>query len=289
MKITELLQQLKIDYAEYGQHHHVTEGFLGIDCVYCSVESKTYKLGINLRSLYATCWTCGSHSLVDALAKAGGVRHKVVQELLNNVPHLVIEREHTGKLVLPKARDELLQPHRDYLRERGFNPKKIVKLWHVEGIGPTTDFRWRIFIPFHHKGEIVSWLTRSISDDVRLRYKSATKEQEKVPHRTLLYGEDYCGQTIIVVEGPLDVWTIGPGCVATCGVGYSRAQLLRISKYPRRVILFDNEPEAQRRARKLCRDLAVFDGETYNVVLNTGKDASRASKSEVREIKKRFL
>ena len=44
----------------------------------------------------------------------------------------------------------------------------------------------------------------------------------------------------------------------TLGVGYSRAQLLRISKYPLRAVCFDSEPAAQERARQLCEELGDF-------------------------------
>ena len=78
------------------------------------------------------------------------------------------------------------------------------------------------------------------------------------------------------------------GAVATGGVGYSQQQLLRISKFAKRAICFDSTPEGQSQAKKLCSDLSVFSGETYNIVWSSGKDASRADEGE-REKLRRLL
>ena len=145
---------------------------------------------------------------------------------------------------------------------------------------------WRLFIPFHIHGEVVSWTTRSIGQN-GLRYVSASSDQEKVNHKSILYGEDFCRHAVIVHEGPFDVWRTGPGAVATCGTGFSRSQLLRLSNYPVRVICFDNEKQAQQRATELCDLLEPFPGETIQVTLDA-KDAAEASDKEINQLR-RFL
>jgi DNA primase len=161
------------------------------------------------------------------------------------------------------------------------------RLWNAQGIGMSSQLPWRIFIPIELNGEMVSWTTRSIND-YGLRYISAKLTQESFPHKHLLYGEDYARHTVIIHEGPLDVWTVGPGAVGTLGTSYTRAQVVRMSKYLRRVVCFDNEPEAQRRARKLCDDLEPFEGETHNVILDA-KDANTASAKEIRRLRRLYL
>lgn len=191
-------------------------------------------------------------------------------------------------VALPRGRGKLLRAHRDYIRSRNLNPKTIVKLWGVEGIGMAPRLSWRIFIPIHFGNQIVSWTTRSIGKGGR-RYWSASEEEEAIPHKTILYGEQYVRHSIVIVEGPLDVWAIGPGTVGTCGTGWSKEQLARASKYPIRAICFDAESEAQKRAERLCRELSVFPGETFNILLETGDDPSSAKKKEVQSIRRRFL
>lgn len=291
MSLEAVLRELGIPVAPDG-HHHVTRGRVQIDCPWCSKDSGRFRLGINERGLYSTCWTCGSHKLVETLAEASGESYKTVRERFieegvewsgeaYKIP--------AGRLLLPSGRTRLLRAHRDYLRGRGFSPKKIQKLWGVEGIGVASRLAWRIFIPIHYGDQIVSWTTRAISDKVRKRYHSAAVEEEAIRHKTLLYGEQYARHAIIVLEGPLDVWAVGPGAVGTCGTGWTKEQLAKMAKYPIRAICFDAEEEAQRRAEALCRELSALPGETFNILLETGSDAASAKKKEIRGIRRRFL
>ena len=38
----------------------------------------------------------------------------------------------------------------------------------IFGIGIAPRLQWRIWIPIHYHGEIVSWTTRSLSDNIKL-------------------------------------------------------------------------------------------------------------------------
>jgi len=91
-----------------------------------------------------------------------------------------------------------------------------------------------------------------------------------------------------VVEGVFDAWRIGSGAVATFGSGYSMEQVEKIVKYPTRAICFDNEVEAQSRARKLVNDLSAFSGTTYNVILDK-KDAAEESRKNIERLRKEIL
>jgi hypothetical protein len=192
-----------------------------------------------------------------------------------------------GKLKLPTGVGEPQPAHRKYLQQRGFNPFQIEKIWRIAGIGLAAELSWRIYIPIYYKGQTVSWTTRSISDKTT-RYISAKPEQESFPHKQLLYGEDYARHGIIIHEGPIDVWATGPGAVATFGLNYSQAQVVRMAQYPIRAICFDSNREAQKVAGKLCDELSVFPGETYNVELDA-EDAASAPPGEIVKLRRRFL
>jgi DNA primase len=142
-----------------------------------------------------------------------------------------------------------------------------------------------VFIPLFWRGKVVSWTTRSISPDASLRYVNAKPEQEAVSMKTLLYGEEHCNNAVIVHEGPTDAWRTGCGAVATMGATYTKAQILRLSKYPKRIICFDSESDAQKRALALCDTLKVFSGTTLRVVLDA-KDAGSATDKEIRLLRK---
>jgi hypothetical protein len=72
------------------------------------------------------------------------------------------------------------------------------------------------------------------------------------------------------------------------GTSWNVAQLALIRRYPRRVICFDSEPDAQKRAVVLCRELGPFPGTTENVTLDA-KDAADAPQHEIDLLRKLYL
>ena len=134
---------------------------------------------------------------------------------------------------------------------------------------------------------MVSWTTRTISSDESItRYVSASPQEESISHKSILYGEDLARQVIVIVEGPVDAWAIGPGAVATLGIVYSTAQINRMIRFPVRYILFDSEIEAQKRAKKLSNSLSCFPGTTAIITLDSGKDAAEADADEIKKLRK---
>ena len=289
MKFKDILSEYNIPIAPES-HHHCRVGWINIDCPYCGKDSSGWHMGYSIENNYLSCWRCGSHRLIDTLMEITGLPYREIKKLIDNLETDHFEKQKPlGILSLPSGIKSLLSAHKKYLHNRKFNWRKIERLWGIYGIGIASRLRWRIFIPIHYHGEVVSWTTRSISDDPRItRYISAGENEEAIPHKELLYGEDFARQAIIVTEGVFDAWKIGSGAVATFGSGYSPEQLLRISKYPTRAICFDSEPEAQKRARLLANDLSVFSGDTFNVILDE-KDAAEESRENIRRLRKEIL
>lgn len=147
---------------------------------------------------------------------------------------------------------------------------------------------YRIYIPIRLGWETVSFTTRSINPDEPRRYLSASAEEESVPHKTLLYGAELARHAVCICEGPLDAISLGPGGVATCGVVVSSAQVDRMARFPVRVVVADNQPEAVRRAERLVADLEVFAGKTF-LVIPSGKDLLSSPVAERQKLIKRFL
>jgi hypothetical protein len=199
--------------------------------------------------------------------------------------HPLKRRERRGKLVMPDGVGDLTSAHEDYLYHRGFDPSEISQLWKVRGIAGIGKLKWRLFIPIRQGTETVSWTTRAICDGVKAKYINARPEQEAVPAKSLLYGEEYARGSVIVVEGPTDCWAVGPGAVATMGLSCTKAQILRISKYAKRCICFDNSPDAQRRAERLAVALSILPGETLRCELNA-PDPGSASEREIERLRR---
>lgn len=189
-----------------------------------------------------------------------------------------------GKLEIPEGVGSLLPIHEKYLKGRRFDPEELVKVWGIKGIGLAAKLAWRVWIPIVHKGEVISWTTRGVTDD-EPRYINARPSEERLGAKEVLYGGDLVKHAMIVSEGPTDAWRLGPGAVATMGTAHSRAQVNLIAKVPKRVICFDNEKAAQDRARRLCALLDPYPGQTIRVELDA-KDAGSASPKEIKALRR---
>jgi hypothetical protein len=288
LSFIDLLKQNNIDYRKGGEHHHVTANWIGFDCPFCSPGSGRFRMGYSLLRGNCSCWTCGFHHITKVISALLDVPYGKAKEISGSIDRIRIRHKPTrNKVRLPTGLGPLLPVHKSYLTSRGFEPTILQMFWKIGGIGLASDLAWRIWIPIINDGRTVTWTTRSLGD-VYPRYINARPEWEELSSRSLLYGEDYARHAIVIVEGPTDVWRIGPGAVATMGLAYSTSQILRMSKYPMRVVCFDNEPEAQKRAKKLCRQLGSFPGKTHRLQLEA-KDPGEASLEEVDYIRERFL
>lgn len=289
MNFRDFLIENDIPIAPAG-HRHGRQNWVQFDCPFCGRNSHKFHMGYSIDDNYINCWACGGHNLISTLIELTGLSVRSIKQALEGLDRVPVKATPKGKLSLPNGIGELQEPHAKYLLSRGFN-HKIEKLWHIKGIGIASKLSWRIFIPIMYHSKIVSWTTRSIINKPtnKLRYISARLDQEAIPHKTLLYGEDFARHAIIIQEGITDVWMTGPGAVATFGTGYTSAQLNKMTKYPTRAVCFDNSPEAQKRAKKLCSDLMAFPGQTSNIVLETGDDPANCSLEEIRELRRAIL
>lgn len=171
---------------------------------------------------------------------------------------------------------------------REFNPKKLERLWGIQGIGINPKLGWRIFIPVIYEGRTVSWTSRSLSDETPKRYWNASPKEEEISLKQILFGIDLVRHAIIITEGPFDAMRIGPGAVATMGIQYTKSQLRQMVDFSVRVVCFDSENDAQKRAVGLCEQLKSFPGQTINVALDA-KDPGSASKKEISQLRKKYL
>lgn len=285
MTIEDLLGDLRVPYVREG-NKHCRPGWLQIDCPYCGPGSQKYHLGYNLAGSYFNCWKCGGLYVPKVLRALGASGNVVADFLRYAESETVVPRERARtSLVVPWGIGPLLRKHREYLRERGFNPKRIQRLWGVQGIGLAPRLSWRLYIPIYEAGRQVSWTTRATGDRVVQRYVSASAEEESKNHKEVVYGADACFHSIVVVEGPTDAWAVGPGAGATFGTAFSPAQVRRISEIPNRFICFDNSPDAQAKARELAEQLSCFPGETQNIQLDA-KDPGSADERELKLLRR---
>ena len=288
LTVRDILIEYRVPFVE-ADHKHGRPGWVQIDCPQCGRSSGKYHLGISLSTGASSCWRCGRQNTATMLAAVTGATVRIMRERLDGVALEAPIVPKAGRLLPPAGIGPLGRAHRAYLAGRGYDPDIIAELWGVRGIGNAGRFSWRLYIPIHHHGEVVSWTTRSIKPNDEQRWMSAGAETEAVRHKDILYGADYAHHAIIIHEGPTDVWATGPGAVATCGTGFTEAQLKAMSRYTIRAVCFDRGRAAQRRAQELANMLSPFPGLTYNVELETGDDPGEADRAELRELRAKFL
>lgn len=296
MDFIEVLKEHEVEYREYGEHHHVTPGRINIDCPDCSPNSGRFRLGWHLRNKYFSCWSCGKKPSLDCFIELFNLSKYDALQLLKKIdvgeePEIPVRK---GRLILPPFLGPLLKPHRDYLLQRGdkcgdsirFNPDRIEREWGIKGLDHRNPIiPWHIFIPIHADGDIISWTSRAIGA-VKKRYLAAEVHQEKISKNSTLYGLDKCKNTIIVHEGPFDVWATGPGSAALMGLNYTRAQVLAIARFPVRYICLDNAPESKPVAKRLAAEVdTIKKGKTHVITLDA-KDAASASRKELKRLRR---
>ncbi len=271
--IVEILQKKNIPFRFGGEHHHVSRGWIGVDCPWCNTKGK-FHLGINLEKGIANCWICGAKNLGSVLKRLG-----ISIRLGKTRPRKEEEEEEEVKIEPPNNLCSLTEnPFRGYIEGRGFDPEEIERVWGVKGI----PIKWRLWIPVYQNNKLVAYTTRAIGN-VSPRYISTGRIKK------YLYGVNFCRNSIIVCEGPIDVWRIGKGAVATFGIPPSREQLSKIASFPTRVFCFDSEAKAQEIAKLSAEKIRSYPGKTYIVKLDTGKDPAEAMEEEIDFLRKKFL
>lgn len=286
MQLESLLQEHNINYRTSGQHHHVRQGWVGIDCPFCGTQDK-YHLGIHTGTRVASCWKCGRHTLVEVLSTILRIGFGEAKRLIGGLGWVDrrTERPVQHQLKLPKGIGPLQAPHRQYLQGRRFDPEEITKLWEVQAFGIHSRFSWRLWLPIHYADHVVSWTTRSIGDGDGLRYVNAQPDEESLSPKSILYGLHYVRSTVVICEGPTDAWRLGPGTVATMGLQYTQKQVAWMAKFPERYVCFDNSPDAQSRANKLAEQLSLLPGSTHVLTLDAD-DPGNAPRKEVSRVRR---
>jgi hypothetical protein len=289
MTFIELMDRYGVPYKTSG-HHHCTVGWVSMDCPDCSPNWQHMRLGYNLQFGYFNCWACGPKRTYDTFRNLlpQEVDVKALMAELSCSSFQEVKEVPRGIYLPPKGLTKLMPQHRNYLEKRGFDPDELEKTWDIKGIGLVAAYQWRVFIPIYHKREPVSWTTRSLSDEVKTKYLSASPQQEKVDNHSILYGEDFCTNAVVITEGPFDAWKIGPGAVATLGLGYSLRQLARMAKFSVRAVCLDNDRAGRRRSKDLVDILSCLPGTTYAITLDS-KDAGSATPREIARIRSRVL
>lgn len=299
MDLARLLKDFSIAYATPGQRHY-RAGWVNTECPFCYGSGKPgHHLGYcydRRSSFYGrfVCWRCGGKGFRQALAallKTTEQEAAQVATLYGGVPespkisHLRLVQKALREIPLPPGSKPLLSilSACKYLERRGFDPKRLAEEWGVMATGPGTMLRYgegkrlnlsyRLVVPIHYHGVLVSWQTRDWTGKVAPKYITCPPELESRHHKSLLYGADKVeGGEATLVEGVTDVWALGAGVVACFGIKYRPEQVRELKQWPTVRMMLDMEPAAQLQASQITTELEEAGVETTHMWLPKGKD-----------------
>jgi hypothetical protein len=310
LDITSLLQDHAIPYTTTGKNS--SPGWINTRCCFCTDHSD--HLGFNLGKEIANCRKCGWHPLDATIAALLGTNVQDARSLIRQYrTGAPVRVEPTPDLVRPNrvvlpgkplaippqfcatmpkrgpkmAGGYIMPPPLKYLVKRGFTGdhlKQLIDTYQLRDGGVVGPYSHRIIAPVYFDGNLVAYQGRDYTGKATEKYKACPNAEAIRPVKDCLYGMDLAkGDTVVVVEGIVDMWKLGPGSVATFGTAFTLAQVrLLVERWGRRVILFDRDAKEQ--ADKLANALSGFPGETVMATLDDLKDPGELSVEKGKEI-----
>lgn len=288
MDIQQIYSDYSIDHRTSG-HKHTREGWVNVECPWCITDNPGYHLGYNLDGNFFTCWKCGWHPIGSTLARLLKVPEVDIRRITHKYGFL-IPRQKKNSIIkvgkkpmhLPSNSLPILENHRKYLINRGFDPDYLEEKYKILGTGPFSkldklDYKHRIIIPFIWEEEQVSFDSRDITNKHSYKYMACPAERERISHKEILYGnQESWTDTIIIVEGPTDVWRFGDHSAATSGIKYTPKQVRLIASTFKRVfVCFDSgEPQAAASALSLVAELKFRGIDSRTVFVESGDPGS---------------
>lgn len=278
-------------------HHHSTEGWIQVCCPFCAPKDTGFHLGVSEDSGTCNCWICGPHGLYDTLRQLGVSRPGDALRDAGWSPRRQAPKERSSlpALEMPSTFGALDGIYARYLESRGYDPKLLESVWGLKSGGVAGPMKFRIVIPVWAQGRLVTWQGRDVTGRSELRYSGLPSKDSILTTKEVVYGIDKAKGRAVVVEGPFDVWRLGPGAVCLFGAAFSPAQAAALRQLDSVSILFDSESdpaksaEIRRQAKKLAVSLSSFGVSVRVASLKGCHDPAELSESEARSVMKDLL
>ena len=294
------LESKRIEYHLPGEKN-VTRGWVNIPCPFPNCGDPSWHCGINLESGMFHCYICGAKGhltkLLSQLEK--GKTHTEIESLFKT--HFKGSNTHEArsspptpynslnKNILPaEAKDLFPDLHRDYLVDRGFDPDRVIPKYGLKACANLGRYKFRIVIPYFLDGQVVTFTARDVTGR-GTAYKDCPLEGSILPVKETLYNIDSVKDRVLVLEGPMDVWRIGDGSVATSTDNYSTKVIRQLEGLRERgvrtcFVMYDAEDRAIQKAERLSREVMFDHLEVLR--LSSPSDPGEMSEGDVRHLRK---
>jgi DNA primase len=279
---------------------NISEGWIGVECPFCPDLDPSTHLGINPETNMMNCWRCGTKGSVLQLVRyhhkcSFSAAEKIASRFTRQIDH--VDTEHRKNQALEKQSQRVLLPsestktllpaHRSFLLKRGFEPDLIFRKYDLSCIDRIGKWKFRLVIPIIMNNRLVAWTTRDITGLSDRPYKNAPKVECAIPIKSCLYNIDTVKDSVIVTEGPLDVWTLGEATVCTFGIKYTRSQVHLLTRKAKKAhILFDSDAIVE--ASALAFDLSAHMQHVEVLELESG-DPADMNEQDVRALRREIF
>lgn len=274
--ITSILDNHGIEYWEEG--NNVSPDTVNVQCPFCDDHSN--HCGIFVENMVYHCWRCdGKGWFGYLLSTLTGRSLQVCNEEIEaagytftKTPLEEIQSVFRGS-VKPRKEENKFQGLPEYfeaitsntnfpLLDWYLNLRKVEKATVIDhncGICRVGPFMNRMIIPVFERGQVVSYQAADLTRKSPWKYKNAFAKMD------FLYNIDRIQKKglLIITEGVLDCWRVGPHCVCSFGTHLTdRQKSLIIEKEPEYLIgLWDNDAYW-----KMVEQMEYFDPFVENVV-----------------------
>jgi len=290
-----------IEYHLPGEKN-VTKGWVNIHCPFPHCSDPSWHLGVNLESELFNCFICGNKGHFKKLiVQLEGCSHSKAESILNT--HLKAPNPHVagflspalykgvGDRILPLESCDLFpQIHLDYLEGRGFDSAFLIKKYRLKATANIGRYKFRVIIPYFVGDKVVTFTGRDVTGQ-GVSYKDCRPEESIVPVKEAIYNIDSVRDRVLVVEGPLDVWRIGDGAVATSTMNFSSRQVGTLRALAKDgvnscFIMYDAEEMATRKAKKFIAEMSTCFDHTEVLELSGSSDPGEMPEGEVKHLRR---
>lgn len=192
---------------------NISPGWIGISCVFCSETSN--HLGISPDGTGFYCWVCGEKgNITKLIQKIDEVSPRIAKRTFykyttsDSIQPIVETRRDN----FPKWSDVPLKMHLDFLKSRGYS-KDVISKYNLKFTYNVGKYKYRIIAPVYRNGIIETFTGRTV-----VNHPEKWKHQTGAKIKKYLYNIDNIYKdSVIIVEGPGDVWKIGTPAAAIFG------------------------------------------------------------------------
>ncbi len=249
-RLINFLRENFIEYRDYGPN--VSSNNVNIRCPLCK-NDPSFHMGINYNTGVFGCWRDPLHKgknvayllskvtklpvskivrdlgLVTTLAKDDMA--KALEIVSGDNKQVYTEPRQNKTLTFKKSFIPLfdsdinfryIKPAIDYLQARGFSRVVDMAKYYSLHYDYYGEWKYRIIFPIYYKNKLVTWVGRSINNNLKPKYKDLSKEESVIHCKDCLFDYDNLtkgGEVLCITEGVIDAAKVNmpnKGIRATC-------------------------------------------------------------------------